>query len=124
MVRLKAGVLGLLPYAAVCVTCFLALRAFPPLKVTGASMRPALEAGDVVIVNPSADVESGDIALFSQPGHGPVLHRVVAVENGMLTTKGDANSSSDAEPVAPENVGGIAACVIPFGKALRWWRSM
>lgn len=123
MTRARSFLLGVLPYLLVCAICFFALRAFPPLKVTGRSMYPALERGDIVIVDPRSRAQRGDIALVRQFGHGPVLHRVVSVGAEGLVTKGDANRTADVAPVSEDEVGGVVVCVVPFGKAARWWRA-
>jgi hypothetical protein len=51
-----------------------------------------------------------------------VTHRVVAVsEEGLLTTRGDANNADDSLPVDPANVVGAVVLVVPgAGTALGW----
>lgn len=123
MTRVRSCLFGVMPYVLVCAVSFLALRAFPPLKVTGRSMYPALERGDIVVVDPRSSAREGDIALVRRFGHGPILHRVISVSGGELVTKGDANRTADVDQVSADEVGGVVVCVIPFGKAARWWRA-
>ena len=61
------------------------------------SMHPEFDAGDLVIVkkykseNP---LEKGEIVVY-QDENDLVIHRVVKVEDGMVTTQGDANNAAD-----------------------------
>lgn len=110
-------------YSLVAVACFYALRAFMPVRVSGDSMHPALHTGDLVFVSSGARPVTGDIALIQQPGHGPVLHRVVGVEpGGALRTKGDANATADLEPIEAASVRGAVVGVIPVGELVERWR--
>ncbi|TLM80523.1 MAG: signal peptidase I [Actinobacteria bacterium] len=102
-----------------------ALAAFAPthrvMLVGGGSMAPALEAGDVAIVRKGADAHTGDVILFGREGYGRVLHRVVAMHaDGTLATRGDANPSTDREPLARGAVEGRVVAVVAAGKARRW----
>lgn len=114
-------------HAAVMVAIGLAvtgvLRLYQPVRVTGASMYPALRTGDLVLVDRDEPVRVRDIVLFRLPGHGSVLHRVVGtVGAGALRTKGDANPVADLEPVPTSATVGPVRAVIPVGAAIAWWR--
>lgn len=122
--RVRTLPMLILPYVLVSLCCFAVLRACPMLRVSGGSMNPALQDGDVVVVKRSHAANEGDIALYNRPGFGQVLHRVVDVDAQGLVTKGDANRSRDLERVRPDDVEGVVVCVVPFGKAVRWWRSL
>lgn len=112
-----------LAYSFVAGACFLSLRAFMPVRVSGGSMHPALHSGDLVFVSNGARATPGDIALIQQPGHGPVLHRVVRVgSDGALRTKGDANGTLDIEPVEPASVRGVVVGLLPVGALVERWR--
>ena len=67
----------------------------PELLRTG-SMVPTFYPGDlaIVYVAQSLDVQKGEIIMF-RAGSEPVLHRAIAVENGQITTRGDANNAPD-----------------------------
>ncbi|SNR25398.1 signal peptidase, endoplasmic reticulum-type [Halorubrum vacuolatum] len=87
------------------------LGAWPPfVAVESGSMEPAIERGDLVVVTaidrgpwggidgsstPGSESGSGDIIVFSPPGHEgpPILHRVAfAVESGEdWTERGDGD---------------------------------
>ena len=66
-------------------------------KVDGVSMRPTLEAGDMVVLQFGSigDVKVGDIIVFNRPISGgcedfTIIHRVVGVaSDGELITQGD-----------------------------------
>jgi hypothetical protein len=43
-------------------------------------------------------INTGDVIFFSSDGY-PTIHRAVNVENGVITTKGDANPEPDEETI-------------------------
>ena len=112
---------------------FLATKA-PIVVVVGGSMRPALEMGDLVIIQgmPATGIHQGDIIAFEQPKeHGQgnatrtwpfiayMVHRVVKIQslaNGtiLFTTKGDNNDIVDARPVPDLRVHGRIIYRIPY----------
>ena len=62
------------------------------------SMQPTLSAGDVAVtqVVPTDSVRAGDVIAFVAPGTGRILiHRVASLEDGVITTRGDANPVDD-----------------------------
>lgn len=87
--------------------------------VEGRSMEPALFAGDLVVYRRNAPRPArGEMVLFEHDG-GLVVHRVAGVDReGGLRTRGDANDSLDAEPVAADDVRGIVVAVVPTGRAM------
>ena len=94
-----------------------------PVRVSGGSMRPALDPGDLVIVRRDSRPRRGDIVLARAKGHGAVLHRVVAIEgDGDITTRGDANRVNDAVTTRQQDVTGVVVRVIPVGRLLLCWR--
>jgi hypothetical protein len=59
-------------------------------------MEPLFYKGDLAIVRPAADYRVHDIVLYESPVlHRPVLHRIIAVENGRYFFKGDHNDFID-----------------------------
>lgn len=80
-------------------------------KVTGVSMVPTLEQGDLVaMINvPIDQVHVGDIVIFNDPTQSgcsdfTIIHRVVAISpEGGLITQGDDRATN---PVADEPPGG------------------
>jgi signal peptidase I len=63
------------------------------------SMQPTFSAGDLVVTQPVATgaVAVGDVITFIPPnGTRPVIHRIRTLVDGVITTRGDANSVDDA----------------------------
>ncbi|HEY8806974.1 MAG TPA: signal peptidase I [Candidatus Limnocylindria bacterium] len=100
--------------------------------VTGGSMEPTIHKGSLVIDEPvSADkLHLGDIITFDHYDQ-TTTHRIVGVEgsaNGaMFSTKGDANTVTDPEPLSfPGRVGLVKLAVPGVGYAVAWmqyiWR--
>ncbi len=94
---------------------------FGATVISGGSMEPSVRPGDVVVYRRTADsVCEGDIVYFSHPSWPKgVVHRVVEVlPDGSIRTRGDANTIPDRDPVPRRRIRGVAAFVVPSGKAL------
>ena len=67
--------------------------------VTSGSMRPTVSPGDMAITEavPASSLRVGDVIVFFPPGNStePVMHRIVSLGNGVITTRGDANNVDD-----------------------------
>ena len=72
--------------------------------VAGASMEPTLRRGDLVIARQSASYQVGDIVTYLHPTVGPVIHRLIAVDDGTYTLQGDANAWTDSYHPADDEV--------------------
>lgn len=120
MMRSMSGWLGVAVAVAVLVIGSLCFR---PVSVRGASMSPALGDGDIALVSLRSQVSRGDIILFSTPGHGPVLHRVVGGRPGSWLTKGDANPRRDLRAATGDDITGPVVAVVPTGRVVTWWRA-
>jgi signal peptidase I len=85
------------------------------LKVTGASMIPAIWPGDVITVRHSgiADLKSGQIILLTREGN-LVAHRVACVCDDFLITRGDSLQDDDP-PITESDLVGEVVCVIRNG---------
>lgn len=71
------------------------------------SMSPAIEINDFVIVRKPDAINVGDIVSYKEDDGGmEVLHRVVKIEDGKITTKGDANNVED-KPVEISQATGV-----------------
>ena len=71
------------------------------------SMSPTIEINDFVIVKKPDEINVGDIVSYKENDGGmEVLHRVVKMEDGKITTKGDANNIED-KPVEISQVTGV-----------------
>jgi signal peptidase len=101
--------------------------------VTGSSMEPVINKGALVIVEPVSPiaVSRGDIITFEHYGQ-MTTHRVIAIDSSnaaspTFTTKGDANSVADPEPVHfPGQVGVYRASIPVLGYVIvyvqAYWR--
>lgn len=87
------------------------------------SMSPAIEAGDVIVVQSvePADLTAGDVITFSSASRAdaaPVTHRIVGVEDSgsslQFETQGDANDSPDQALVDASQVRGTVWFTIPL----------
>jgi len=67
--------------------------------VTSGSMRPTVSPGDLAVTQavPVSSLKVGDVIVFSPPisSTEPVMHRIVSLGNGVMTTRGDANNVDD-----------------------------
>jgi len=97
------------------------------IRIDGGSMEPSLPRGSIVFVQPSEDLEIGDIITFQEPGTSKIVtHRLIGFEdNGSLQTWGDANPSPDQHniPLLRSNVMGemkFAAFAYSFLSPAYW----
>lgn len=84
------------------------------------SMKPTFEKDDLLLVREKAKhPQIGDIVIYKNE-ESLVVHRVVAYEDGIVTTKGDANSGEDPE-FPEEKIQAYVVFVIPqVGKLIRF----
>ena len=82
------------------------------VRAPGGSMLPTIARGALVRVDslPGGGVSKGDVVLALTDDGEPFLHRVVAVADGWITTRGDAAIHTDP-PVALTRVIGLATAV-------------
>ena len=77
------------------------------INYTGPSMNPTLKAGDGLFVVPYGDkkIRIGDVVVFRDPeGKYNIVHRVVAVDSRVVTTKGDNNINNDPWVLLPDDI--------------------
>lgn len=103
------GICALLLFLVACQVGLLPLRFTYFLS---GSMRPTYEPGDMAFlyVGKNIQVASGDVVLFTSEGV-PTIHRAIYVENGVITTQGDANNAPDRQKTS--RVDGILLFAIP-----------
>ena len=105
-------------FAVLMVFVSTGLLGIQPTTVLSGSMSPAMDTGDLAIVQKvSADsIGVGDIIQYQRDGT-MVIHRVNEVAQGgsekLFVTKGDANSNPDIEPVFQSQVRGKVVLTIP-----------
>lgn len=106
---------------------FFGIRSF---AVLSGSMTPEIRIGDLVYVKrvPFEDIHEGDVITFVlNEDLDVVTHRVTSIdrEGQLLTTKGDANQTIDANPVWYPNVVGVVCLSVPqAGFVFSWFSSL
>ena len=111
---LQAGLLMVL-VATIVLLALPRISSFDLLIVRGGSMEPTIHMGSAVLVDRSAELPAvGTVMTFRDPQQGVVTHRVVGVDHGLFTTKGDANSTADLTERSSSDMIGTARFSIPF----------
>ena len=99
---------------------------FTGVTIISGSMEPEVSVGDYVIIKKpkKEDIQKGTIITFEQ-NNILVTHRVEdVIDDGLYSTKGDANNIVDSELVRFENIVGISILVFPkLGDLLLWLRT-
>ena len=90
---------------------------FRLVAVVSGSMEPTIPTGSLCLVNirrPYAQIEEGDVIVYVRKSDGlRIIHRVVAVSDAGLVTRGDANSIDDGLSTTAENYYGTSLFHIP-----------
>jgi len=118
-------IVGIL-YFGIQGTMFLVLRTDSPLRaVSSNSMKPTFERGDMLVlegVHSLNELKIGDIIVYQDLSGKPIVHRIVNIQDNIITTKGDANPSPDS-PITFEQVKGKVLFWIPrIGYISLWIR--
>lgn len=105
------------------VTTF--LYGSPPVVVSSGSMAPALDVGDLVVVEPfhGQRIHKGSVVVFNeQVGGRSIIHRVVEVgDDGTFTTRGDANAAADSTPLELADIEASGRFLLPrMGLPMVW----
>ena len=119
---------GLLVVVAVAIVCVM----YAPTNLGGSttyvsthgtSMQPRFHAGDLAVVQPASSYHVGDVAAYRSTSlHGAtVLHRIIAVNNGSFTFKGDKNNFIDPDHPTAHQIIGHLVLRIPHGGIIRAW---
>jgi signal peptidase len=94
---------------------------FSSFIVYSGSMEPAIKKGGIAIGKPTApeDLKAGDIVAFkTATGEAPTVHRIVEIENHnglfVVTTRGDANETNDADPIVVRQDGSKIIYSLPY----------
>ena len=93
------------------------------LRVSGAAMRPSLEDGDLVTIEPvnSHSVHAGDIILYQSLRDTALIHRIVRLEQRasgrFVVTRGDASVALDV-PVPIHHVMGRVTTIDRDGERI------
>lgn len=81
------------------------------IVLTG-SMEPTIMEDDLILVAKKPVYAVGDIVVY-QSGNILVVHRIVDIADGLITTRGDANQTDDA-PVEASAIKGKVISIIPW----------
>jgi signal peptidase I len=74
--------------------------------VTGNSMEPVLQYGDLAVLSRTHDYQVGDIVVYSAPRLGPVIHRIAAQDGDRFIMQGDNNDWIDSHQPVEEEIQG------------------
>ncbi|HET6602418.1 MAG TPA: signal peptidase I, partial [Gaiella sp.] len=90
--------------------------------LSGISMKPQLERGDLVLTRAKPSYAVGEVVLYEDHETGSrVLHRIIGERNGHFVTKGDNNDFIDPVHPAPDEVVGKFWFAVPgAGTVLAW----
>lgn len=105
---------------------------FSSFIVYSGSMEPAIHKGAIAIGKPveAQSLKVGDIVAFkTTTGHAPTVHRIVQIDTHdglyIVTTKGDANSTVDPDPIVVREAGSKIIYTLPYvGYLLEMPRSL
>ena len=92
--------------------------------ISGQSMNPALEVGDLALIRRADSYGIGDVVAYRTEGGAIVLHRVTRVlDDGRFVLRGDANNWDDPYLPGPQDVVGRLDMHVPnVGWVVEWMR--
>ena len=79
--------------------------------VLSGSMEPTIMTDEMIIVKAQENYEVGDVVVY-QSGYSLVVHRIVAMDDQTVMTRGDANNVDD-EPMELSRIKGEVIAHIP-----------
>jgi len=86
---------------------------FKSFLVQSGSMEPSIMTGDVVIINQQKQYFNNDVITFKDSQNRIITHRIVDISQDKISTKGDANRSSDPETITQNMILGKVIVVLP-----------
>jgi len=92
------------------------------LAVSGNSMEPRIDAGDLILVRAGGPYHVGQIVAYHNvPAKATFLHRIVAIRGTRFAMKGDHNGWIDPGTAQPDQVVGSLWIRVPgAGSAFKW----
>lgn len=92
------------------------------LAVTGSSMEPRLESGDLVLLRTAKTYEPNDVVAYeSDIAKRVFVHRIVRRDGSRFILKGDANTFLDSARPGPGEIDGKLWLAVPMvGSGLAW----
>lgn len=91
------------------IICLPMILGYKPLVVLSGSMEPTLPIGSVIYYTPveESELKVGDVITFRpNGGENMVTHRIHAIQDGKIETKGDANEVVDPALIEYKDVVG------------------
>lgn len=83
------------------------------------SMEPAIPVGSFVVIRKETSYQPGDIVAYTSPaGSKAVTHRIISIQDGIITTQGDANNTADPEFEQNLILGKVVAALPKTGNAI------
>lgn len=92
-------------------TKYINIFGYTVMQVVTGSMADTINIKDIIIVKLTNQIDKDDIVTF-QEENILITHRVVEIENDIVTTKGDANNSYDT-PIKKQDIIGKVVFIIP-----------
>ncbi|XP_040579770.1 uncharacterized protein [Lepeophtheirus salmonis] len=87
--------ISLLCLSLSCIYLYASRYGYPKIGVVrSGSMEPNYLIGDLIFIQEAISIESGDVIVFKEDSTF-IAHRVVKLDRGGVTTKGDANIHVD-----------------------------
>ena len=80
--------------------------------VLSGSMEPELSKGDLIIVKQTDSFSMNQVVVY-QDGNSLVVHRIIELNDGSVTTKGDANNTLD-DPIETSRISGEVVLSFPY----------
>lgn len=128
LVNGMVSVFTVLMLATVVIFAILGVMKCTPYIVLSGSMSPFIQTGSLCVVDtkvPFEEIKPGDVIAFETGNGQLVTHRAVAMKDGLIETKGDANAVTDGFSTSEANYRGKTLCSIPYlGYALSWIQTM
>lgn len=84
-----------------------------PLIVASNSMAPAINKGDLLLVQKQKQYLENEVISFKQSG-GVVTHRILKQKDSFYQTKGDGNQLADSTRVGQDQIIGKVIYVLPL----------
>ena len=78
-------------------------------NVETGSMEDKIHAGDYILLYDKKNYKVNDVVTYTVDDYF-VTHRIIKIENGKITTKGDANNSEDKEIDESQIIGKVIYC--------------
>lgn len=86
---------------------------FKTFLVQSGSMEPSIMTGDIVITNHQKQYFNNDVVTFKDFQESIITHRIIDINQEKISTKGDANRTSDPEIINQNMILGKVVFVIP-----------